>query len=520
MPFTKMITSGRPKIVQTEMDFEKISDAKEAVICQSTSPLPWIQVAEAAPYFVTDKGESWTPIGQNDAITWPDLAGFFRRKNTAAVEAYFTYLVHHGVTCLRLMLEYCQGENRYFEKPVGHFQPNMVQLWDDIFALCQKTGLRLLLTPYDTFWMWRRWTHHPYHAHNGGTCAKRSQWLLCPATRQAIKDRLAFVTARWGGSGVLFAWDLWNEIRPAHSGNSTKGLGPFIADIGGFLKAKETELYGRAHLQTVSLLNPIWQKHRHLAAVFQQPVIDFASLHLYEKGPIDSPRNTIDAAISTSRLVGEMLSHIDPAMPFLDTEHGPITTYSRRRRSLPEPFDDAYFLHMQWAHLASGGAGGGMRWPYRQPHTLTAGMRRAQAGLAAFLPLIDWNRFRRKNISAAIETEDKNITAFGCADECQAVLWLLRTQGTRRKGLVNKGTGLKAFKVLIPPLQPGVYRVTYWDTEKGSAMYHFEQEHRPSGPFCLTVPPVLTNLAIAVNGRPTPSLPVGGLRSNNLSGSS
>jgi hypothetical protein len=50
--------------------------------------LPWIQVALGAPYFLTDGGHPWTPIEQNDAITWPDFAGLFRRKNIAAVEGH------------------------------------------------------------------------------------------------------------------------------------------------------------------------------------------------------------------------------------------------------------------------------------------------------------------------------------------------------------------------------------------------------------------------------------------------
>ena len=36
---------------------------------RTQGPLPWIQVAPGAPYFVTEGGEPWTPIGQNDAIT-------------------------------------------------------------------------------------------------------------------------------------------------------------------------------------------------------------------------------------------------------------------------------------------------------------------------------------------------------------------------------------------------------------------------------------------------------------------
>ena len=106
--------------------------------------LPWIKVSADSPFFVDETGNNWTPIGQNDAVTWPDLAGLFRRKNVQEVEGHLAYLSAHGVTCLRVMLEYCQTENRYLERPVGRFQPNMIQFWDDLFVLCEKYKLRIL----------------------------------------------------------------------------------------------------------------------------------------------------------------------------------------------------------------------------------------------------------------------------------------------------------------------------------------------------------------------------------------
>ncbi|UOQ70054.1 hypothetical protein [Hymenobacter cellulosilyticus] len=218
--------------------------------------LPWIQVAPGVPYFQTEQGQDWTPIGQNDAVTWPDFASLFRRRDIAAVDRHLAWLAAHGVTCLRFMLEYCQTENRYLERPVGHFQPNMVRLWDDLFALCQRHGLRLLLTPYDTFWMWRRWARHPYNQALGGPCQRRSQWLLCPRMRQAIKNRLSFATERWGGSGTLFAWDLWNEIHPAHAGNDTAVFHEFISDISSHLRQEELRLHGRSHPRPCRCLGP------------------------------------------------------------------------------------------------------------------------------------------------------------------------------------------------------------------------------------------------------------------------
>lgn len=141
------------------------------------------------------------------------------------MEAHLVRLKSHGVTCLRLMLEYAQVRHRYIEPPQGVYPPDMVRLWDDLFTLCERHAIRILLTPFDTFWIWRHFAHHPYRRANGGTLDHPSRILLCREARQAIKARLTFAVERWGGGGALFAWDLWNEIHPAQAGNSA--LEPF-----------------------------------------------------------------------------------------------------------------------------------------------------------------------------------------------------------------------------------------------------------------------------------------------------
>jgi hypothetical protein len=462
-------------------------------------PLPWIQVAPGAPYFVTEEGPSWTPIGQNDAITWPDLAGLFRRQDLAAVDRHLAWLAAHGVTCLRLMLEYCQTENRYLERPVGHFQPNMVRLWDDVFALCEKHGLRLLLTPYDTFWMWRRWKHHPYHHDQGGPCRRRTQWLLCPRTRQAIKNRLSFATERWGGSGALFAWDLWNEIHPAHAGNDPQIFPEFISDISSHLRREELRLHGRSHPQTVSLFGPVLDQHPGVGEViFRHPQLDFATTHFYDKATIDNPRDTVASAVCTGRLVREALHHLDPARPFFDSEHGPIHAFKDLKRTLPEAFDDEYFRHMQWAHLASGGAGGGMRWPNRHPHVLTHGMRAAQRSLAHFTGLLDWSCFRRRNLTQEIQLSTAAFIGFACGDEAQAVVWLLRQGPRGKQRLVAKHASAVPVQITVPGLLPACYSVTLWDTAAGRSAGQITAAADAAGTLLLNLPPIGADIALAI----------------------
>ncbi|WP_374472414.1 hypothetical protein [Phenylobacterium sp.] len=433
-------------------------------------PLPWIRRAPGAPYFVDEDGQAFTPVGQNDAISWVELKGLLRRRDVAAVDRHLAWLADHGVTVLRLMLEYAQTQTFYFERKAGVFNPVLVQLWDDLFALCERYGLRILLTPFDTFWTWIRWERHPYNLANGGPLDHPSRLLLCSETRSLIKARLRFAAERWGGSGALFAWDLWNEIHPAQAQDTTDGFGEFIADLSATVRESETARFGRTHPQTVSLFGPELVLKPHLEMrepIFRHPDLDFATLHIYATGAIDHPKNTTDAALAMGAIVRESLGEIRDGRPFLDTEHGPIHTFKDRRRTLPEAFDDEYFRHMQWAHLASGGAGGGMRWPNRNPHTLTPGMRRAQAAMAGFLPLIDWPRFQRRNLNAEIVTGQRQVAAFGCGDERQAVVWLMRRAPRAQAGMLDRSAAPVRALVRVPGLAPGRYRVTAWDTVAG-----------------------------------------------------
>ena len=398
-------------------------------------PQPWIGRAPDAPYFRTEDGETWTPIGQNDSISWLELSGLVGQRDLAGVRRHLQALKACGVTVLRLMLEYAEDGDFFFETPGGDFNPAMVQLWDDLFGLVEAVGLRILLTPMDTYFHWVRWDIHPWNQANGGPCAERVSLMVHPGVRARIKARLEFATRRWGGSGALFAWDLWNEMHPVQGEDRPGCLEDYINDVAPWLRALEVRVHGRAHLQTVSVFGPElhWKPWLN-APVFRHGALDFANNHFYEEGTIDHPADTVAPALAAAKLVREALAEIVDGRPFFETEHGPIHSFKDHKVILPEPFDDEYFRHIQWAHLASGGAGGGMRWPNRHPHQLTPGMRAAQRALAGFLPAIDWQVFRRRGVEVACD--DPAVAVIACADERQAVFFLLRT-GLSGEGRVD-----------------------------------------------------------------------------------
>ena len=333
---------------------------------------------------------------------------------------------------------------------------------------------------------------------NGGPAACRSQLLTCLETRKAIKARFQFATARWGASGALFAWDLWNEMHPAQGGNLPTCFGDYIDDIGPWLRALETGLHGRAHLQCVSVFGPElgWKPWLN-APVFRHPALDFASSHFYEEGTIDHPADTVAPALAVGRLVREALAEIADDRPFFDSEHGPIHTFKDKKRNLPEAFDDEYFRHIQWAHLASGGAGGGMRWPNRKPHALTPGMRRAQAALAGFQPLIRWSRFQRRNLHGEVSCSDPDVEVLACGDGEQAICWLLRKRPLLPDGRVDPGFAAEV-RITVPT-RDGEVRVTVWDTREGRTRATMAGM-ATGGTLALQIPPFAGDLALAITG--------------------
>jgi hypothetical protein len=73
----------------------------------------------------------------------------------------------------------------------------MVQFWDDLFDLGDKVGLRYLIAPWDNYWMWRRFEHHPYNAKNGGPASTPAAFFTDEATLAAIDNRFEWVARRY-----------------------------------------------------------------------------------------------------------------------------------------------------------------------------------------------------------------------------------------------------------------------------------------------------------------------------------
>jgi mannan endo-1,4-beta-mannosidase len=463
----------------------------------SLSPL---RVAPSGRYFETFDGEPFLFIGFNDAVHWPGLAGLFRSRDLDTVDQYLADAASNGVTVLRVMLEYAHREGRYFERPAGRFNPGMVRLWDELFSRCEAHGLRILLAPWDNFWMARRWHKHPYNVANGGPAAEPGSFFTDPAVIEATKERLRFVARRWGGSGVLAAWDLFNEIHP-YWGGTAQEQADVITVLSDAIREEEQKAWGFTRPQTVSVFGPR-PDPEYEDLIFHHPNLDFATTHIYE-GAIDYPQDTVAPALTMAGWVRHAFERLDSRgttrRPFLDTEHGPIHLFNDHRKYLPEPFDDEYERHLMWAHLASGGAGSGMRWPARHPHVTTPGMRRALGSLSQFARLLDWRHFQPRSLDAETQVPGpETVHVFGCQDEDQAVVWLLRAGSPGHKGPLPTRDALPGVTLTLRGMAPGDYCVRPWDTSAGRGMPCVGVTVAENGLLRAALPPLASDLALTV----------------------
>ena len=80
--------------------------------------------------------------------------------------------------------------------------------------------------------------------------------MVCPRHARADEGATEFAARRWGGSGALFAWDLWNEMHPVQGEDRPDCFDDYIGDVSPFLREVERQAHGRAHLQCVSVFGP------------------------------------------------------------------------------------------------------------------------------------------------------------------------------------------------------------------------------------------------------------------------
>jgi mannan endo-1,4-beta-mannosidase len=219
---------------------------------------------------------------------------------------------------------------------------------------------------------------------------------------------------RWGNSGTIFSWEILNEADLWWGANPAQ-LRAWIDDVAGFTRQYEKQKWGRNHMISTSFAEAM-PKGELGTLAYTSPALDYATTHLYI-GASKAPKEAVGPALALRQGVEHSIGLITDNRPYMDTENGPIDGWIESA-----VLDDEVFHGMIWAHLASGGAGSGFRWPYRNPHHLTEGMLAHLKRMSQFVPQVPWKTLSGKYVPVVAEGDKGAATsAFGTASS--AIAW-------------------------------------------------------------------------------------------------
>lgn len=352
-----------------------------------------VRVMPGGRQFVDGKGKPFIPIGYNHNPDWTELhhANPMNPESydPARADRWFANLKAHGVNVVRMMAETPPSGN--LEDKVGTFSPEHMIWLDNLVTSARKHDVRIMLTPYDTFWMNLRADASPYWTMNGGPVdpARKIEWYTSPPVREAHKRRNRWLIDRYGNLDTIFVWEPMNEADIWWDPNPEQ-LSAWADDILKDARTYQKSRWGVDRLFSISSAHPM-PTGGFAEFMFRRNDLDLANTHLYIGASRRQPKDPAEVVAAEAEGIRHALRQIRDNRPYIDTENGPIDDWIE-----DEKIDDAVFHDQSWAHLASGGSGSGFRWPYRGPHHITPGMLAHLKRMRAFTDAVDWTKLTGK----------------------------------------------------------------------------------------------------------------------------
>jgi mannan endo-1,4-beta-mannosidase len=444
----------------------------------------YVMISDSSRYFQLEDGNDFLPLGYDQMPDFPESLYLVYPVNNPiydkdALRAYFSMMHDHGVNTLRVWGEAPDYGYRYLllENPAGVFNPAFAQFFDDLFELAAEYEIYILLTPYDTYWQHFRWEYYPYNWTNGGPCHTEGEGLTTDKAFEYEKARMKWFVDRYGNSDYLFGWDIMNEIDLFWGGQTSKTIRAWTDRMSSWLIQYERQKWGKNHIITVNTAGlPASANLKY--AVFQHPNIDFATTHMYYS-EIASPQNVIAPAVRVNTTVKSALGKFvsGDRRPYFDSEDGPING------ELEESFDNEYYHNMIWAHLASGGAGSNLRWPFRVGKGPSDGMFDSLLAMSQIIKHINWSKFASVNIDTKVavsNTGGHKVIKMACGDSYTALVFVL--QNSR----VSTGD-ISGAKLKVTKMKAGTYLVKDFNSYTGN-LISSQDVNAVSGSVSVTLP--------------------------------
>jgi len=344
----------------------------------------FIRVSPNKRYFAFQNGEPYFPIGQNLGWSWEEGGGL------ATYLQWLDDLQASGGNYARIYVDTAWFIGLDWVSPAGDYSDEQMAAWymDTILETAQKYDiyLQVVLIWHQAFIQdpglpvvppadiprpdtSTDFDSHSYNILNGGTMSEPAILFSDKNVENLLRRRLRYMTARWGYSPNIFAWELISDIDRLPNYNSERHS-EFINNLARYVR----ELDPYPHLLTAG-------SSQALDEILQNDLFDFVGIRAYQQRPIEDAEDQVTTIVNRLNQ-----SLFDTDKPIL------LTEFSLNRWFEPTQ-DDPNGIHLQntiWASALSGTSGGGMsNWwaTYIAPQNLY----HFYTPLARFVEGINWN---------------------------------------------------------------------------------------------------------------------------------
>lgn len=520
----------RQVVFTTKTELQDTSDGQQIM----TSPNGGSLVTEAGDPFVM-VGSSIVPNNlyvRNlyDGNIWNPGNG--RMINFAATpggegpaSGYFDALAANGVNTLRVTLEWLalpvagQGSlpsgNYWIEYPKGHYNPAMKDYLQSVMAEAARTGIRLILKPFDTFNYKALFNLTPYSTANGGPLTTINDFFQ-NATVQAMSiDRIKTIidwvhespdAASVIGIQLPNEWDNWDwTLNARGNGDPTRmqemrDRSKMILRIAAGAKAYDP------NMNIVSSTNGIVPRGATARALFLGDNIDMLTPHWYTAStsePVNNPdaNKSIRPVTDYAAIAGYWQSNKRDNRVVNNGEWGLVKwqwdggkVYYTGVSPSPNPAkpwtvqnDVDMYRTTSWTQIAMGLGGSGLRLGGQEmrdlvpsnigvnttgylPIPLPQGMRDIQESVVNFTtdsPIgFDYGRYNAQTLAGRLSVTgtSKKLITVGSSDGSQGMLYVTQDLN-RTTGSVDTAT------VSISRLTSSqLWNVEFWSTGANSVM--------------------------------------------------
>ncbi|MEO8396629.1 MAG: hypothetical protein ABI700_26790, partial [Chloroflexota bacterium] len=230
------------------------------------------------------------------------------------------------------------------------------------------------------------WDNYGYNVLNSGFMNGPALFFSNEQAKALFRQRLRYITARWGDSPQVFAWEIIDEID--HTTNYSASVASvWLSEMGGYLRQIDQ---GR-HLITAG-------SRAYDSTIQANGALSFTQARFYQRRPFETVSD-------------QVVGVLGPIRQNLQLIHSPtlLTEFSLNPWFQPTS-DDPDGISVQttlWA-AAFSGAGGGAMSAYGETYISPLGLQRFYPPFAAFAAAVDWAHLNLQPAEAALLSDDES----------------------------------------------------------------------------------------------------------------